>query len=129
VPDAERIELELGTKGCYQKKGTRGQSALDVYEENNSTTTNNNTKIEIKIENINNDGDGNNNNNTPPALKVKDFLAQQHPILDAIFESGGPEQALALISALQDVSLHLIFNLVVLDLKLSAYDRILILPW
>jgi hypothetical protein len=36
---------KLGTKGCYQKEGTRGQSALDADgEKNNSTTTNNNKK-------------------------------------------------------------------------------------
>ncbi len=47
------------------------------------------------------------------------LVAQQHPILVAIFESGGTEQeqASALMSALQDVSLHSICKPVLSDLK------------
>jgi hypothetical protein len=57
-----------GTKGCYwyQKKGTRGQSALDADGEKNNSTiiNNNNNSNEIEIESINDHG---NDNDDAPA--------------------------------------------------------------
>jgi hypothetical protein len=59
------------------------------------------------------------------------LVAQQHPILVAIFESGGTEQeqASALMLALQDISPYSLFKSVLSDLNSSSDKTLILLPF